>query len=199
MIVCQIILYRFTNRSLYNMLYTYINIIICLYIYIYIYTHTLSLSLSLFQRASTHPTRRPGAWEIEPIYIYIYIVFINSSIYIYIYIYIYICVYRCPLVQVPAQPAPTSDRSQIGSRKHRSAPRERCPQCLSLWGPWGTPLHLEIGCSWAPVKPQMGPCKAPKGTNTKVTSAKGHFCTCKRGVEQESGSQPIPQKVSFLS
>ena len=22
----------------------------------------------------------------------------------------------------------------------------------------------------------MGPCKASKGTNTKVTSAKGHFC-----------------------
>ena len=22
----------------------------------------------------------------------------------------------------------------------------------------------------------MGPCKAPKGTNTKVTSAEGHFC-----------------------
>ena len=22
----------------------------------------------------------------------------------------------------------------------------------------------------------MGLCKAPKGTNTKVTSAKGHFC-----------------------
>ena len=35
--------------------------------------------------------------------------------------------------------------------------------------PWGRPLQEEMGYSWAPVKP-------PKGTNTKVTSAKGHFC-----------------------
>ena len=35
--------------------------------------------------------------------------------------------------------------------------------------PEGTPLHLEINCSWAPVK-------TPRGTNTKVTSANGHFC-----------------------
>ena len=34
---------------------------------------------------------------------------------------------------------------------------------------WGTPLDLETGYSWAPIKP-------PEGTNTKVTSAKGPFC-----------------------
>ena len=35
--------------------------------------------------------------------------------------------------------------------------------------PWGTPLQVEINYF-------MGPCNAPKGTNPKVTSAKGHFC-----------------------
>ena len=35
--------------------------------------------------------------------------------------------------------------------------------------PWGTLLQLEVSYSWAPYQ-------APKGTNTKVTSAKGHFC-----------------------
>ena len=35
--------------------------------------------------------------------------------------------------------------------------------------PVGTLLQLEIKHSWAP------PCKAPKGTNTKVTSAKGNL------------------------
>ena len=38
------------------------------------------------------------------------------------------------------------------------------------WGdPWGTLLQLETSYSWAPYKD-------PKGTNSKVTSAKGHFC-----------------------
>ena len=53
--------------------------------------------------------------------------------------------------------------------KHRSAPEEKCPWCVSLWGPLG-----DIPPSGN--KPFMGPCEEPKGTNTKVTSAKGHSC-----------------------
>ena len=59
------------------------------------------------------------------------------------------------------------------SMKHSSAPKQKCPWRLSLWGPLGhTP----------PFRNQlfMGPCKAPKGTDTKVTSAKGHFCAYPR-------------------
>ena len=42
------------------------------------------------------------------------------------------------------------------------------PSCLSLWGPLrDTPSNRQKLC--------MAPCKAPKGTNTKVASAKGHF------------------------
>ena len=53
--------------------------------------------------------------------------------------------------------------------KHRSAPKEKGPQCLPLWGPLGdTPTLRE--------QPILVPYKAPKGTNTEVTSAKGHFC-----------------------
>ena len=55
------------------------------------------------------------------------------------------------------------------STKHRRAPKEKWPLCLSPWGPLGdTP----------PVRNKLflGSCKAPKGTNTKATSAKGHFC-----------------------
>ena len=53
--------------------------------------------------------------------------------------------------------------------EHRSVPQEKCPSCLSLWGRLvDTP----------PIRNQlfMGPCKAPKGTSTKATSAKLHFC-----------------------
>ena len=56
---------------------------------------------------------------------------------------------------------------------HRSAPMEKCPECLSLRGPLGdTP----------PIRNTtlMGPCKDPKGPNTKVSSAKGHFCAYPR-------------------
>ena len=35
---------------------------------------------------------------------------------------------------------------------------------------WGTPLQVETSHPWGPAKPRRG------GTNTKVTSAKGHFC-----------------------
>ena len=40
--------------------------------------------------------------------------------------------------------------------------------CLSLWGPLGDTPPIRN-------KTLMGPCEAPKGTNTKVTSAKGPF------------------------
>ena len=41
---------------------------------------------------------------------------------------------------------------------------------LGLCGdPWGTPLQVEIGYSWAPVE-------TPKGTSTQGTSPQGHFC-----------------------
>ena len=53
--------------------------------------------------------------------------------------------------------------------KHRSAPKEKCPSCLSRWGPLGDTQTIRN-------KMFIGPCKAPEGTNTKVTSAKGHFC-----------------------
>ena len=53
--------------------------------------------------------------------------------------------------------------------KHRSAPKEKCPSCLCLWGSLGDTPSIRN-------KRFAGLCKAPKGTNTKVTSAKGHFC-----------------------
>ena len=53
--------------------------------------------------------------------------------------------------------------------KHKSAPKEKCPKCLSLRGPLGDTPPIRN-------KTLMGPCKAPEGTNTKVTLAKGHFC-----------------------
>ena len=40
---------------------------------------------------------------------------------------------------------------------------------LSLWGPLGDTPSIRN-------KIFLGPYKAPKGTNTKATSAKGHFC-----------------------
>ena len=55
------------------------------------------------------------------------------------------------------------------SMKHRSALQEKCPECLSRWGALGdTPQ----------IRNEMfaGPYKDPKGTRTKVTSAKGPFC-----------------------
>ena len=52
--------------------------------------------------------------------------------------------------------------------KHRSAPKEKCPLCLSLWAPLGDTPPIRN-------KRFMGPCKALKGTDTKVTSAQGHF------------------------
>ena len=48
-------------------------------------------------------------------------------------------------------------------------PRRSALSVCPCGRPWGTPLQLEIRCSWAPVKP-------PEGRSTKVTSAKGHFC-----------------------
>ena len=65
----------------------------------------------------------------------------------------------------------------MDSGQHRSAPKEQCPQCLSMRGPLGdTP----------PTRNQtvMGPWKAPEGTNTKVTSAKGHFCAYPNPYEE---------------
>ena len=44
----------------------------------------------------------------------------------------------------------------LSSMKHRSAPKEKCPSVCSCGDPWGTLLQLEIGCSWAPVKPPRG-------------------------------------------
>ena len=39
----------------------------------------------------------------------------------------------------------------------------------------------------------MGPCEAPKGTNTKVTSAKGHFCAYpSRGSRSKSARIALP-------
>ena len=52
--------------------------------------------------------------------------------------------------------------------KHRSAPKEKRPWRLSLWGPLGEtpPIRNHIF---------LDPPEAPEGTNTRVTSAKGHF------------------------
>ena len=64
---------------------------------------------------------------------------------------------------------PESYRRVPSSRKHRSAPKQKCPWYLSLWGPLGdTPPIRNI--------PFLGPCKAPEGTTTQVTSAKCIFC-----------------------
>ena len=76
-----------------------------------------------------------------------------SYVYIYIYIYrererdrereicIYIYIYTC---------------GGSTAARHRSAPKEKCPWYVSMWGPLGdTP----------PIRNQklMGPCKAPQG------------------------------------
>ena len=53
--------------------------------------------------------------------------------------------------------------------KHRSASQEKCHSCVSLWGPLGhTPPSIN--------KTLLGPYQALQGTNTQVTSTKGHFC-----------------------
>ena len=55
------------------------------------------------------------------------------------------------------------------SMKRRSAPKEKCPWYFSLLGPLGDTPSIRNTMF-------VGPCKVPKGTNTKVTSAKGPFC-----------------------
>ena len=45
------------------------------------------------------------------------------------------------------------------SMKHRSAPKEKCPRCLSLRGRLGDTPPIRN-------KTFTGPCKAPEGTNT---------------------------------
>ena len=40
----------------------------------------------------------------------------------------------------------------------------------------------------------MGPCEAPEGTNTKVTSAKGHFCAYPTTALQ-NGRRAAPRHV----
>ena len=57
----------------------------------------------------------------------------------------------------------------IISTKHISAPREKCPLCVSPWGPLGDTPRVRN-------ETFLGPYRAPEGTNTKVTSAKGYFC-----------------------
>ena len=62
--------------------------------------------------------------------------------------------------------APSSHACRRGAEVPQ---KERCPSCLSLWVPLGdtSPIRNKtLMCSY----------KDPKGTNTKVTSAKGHFC-----------------------
>ena len=63
--------------------------------------------------------------------------------------------------------------------------------------PWGTLLNLEIGYSWAPIK-------RPMGTNTKVTSASGHFkisvltrYACCRRLCLDTGSMKTALRRSF--
>ena len=74
-------------------------------------------------------------------------IYLSLSIYIYIYTY----------------------EAQKYSMKHRNAPKEKCPWCLSLWGRLGdTPPRRN--------RLFLGPYKALEGTNTKVTSVKGPFC-----------------------
>ena len=50
-----------------------------------------------------------------------------------------------------------------------TGPSSRSGTVCPFGDPWGTSLPLETRQSWAPLK-------TPEGTNTKVTSAKGHFC-----------------------
>ena len=75
----------------------------------------------------------------------------------------------------------------LNSVKHRSAPEGKGPWCLSLWGPLG--YAPSIGNN----KISMGPCEAPKGTNTKVTSAKGG------GPYFFVGGAPAPKKIGHLA
>ena len=73
--------------------------------------------------------------------------------------------------------------------KHRNAPKEKCPKCLSLWGPLGDtpPLRNRLF---------LGPYTAPNWTNTKVTSAKAHFYAHPRDVlgraPQNRGRRGLP-------
>ena len=92
-------------------------------------------------------------------YIYIY-----AYTYIHVYIYIYICIIYIYIIE-----AVLVLGRGIRSMRHRSAPKEKCPWCLSLWGPLGDtpPIRNDLF---------MSPYQAPEGTNTKVTSAKGRFC-----------------------
>ena len=61
-----------------------------------------------------------------------------------------------------------SSTTEMPSMKHKGVPKEKCPSCLPLWGPLGNSPPIRN-------KTFLGPCKAP-GANTKVTSARGHFC-----------------------
>ena len=80
-----------------------------------------------------------------------------------------------------------------GSMKHRSAPKESAPKCLSPWGRLGDtpPIRNKIH-SWAPRK-------TPKGTNTKVTSAKGHFCAYPSGTGADCSSRPVSVPRFWIS
>ena len=72
----------------------------------------------------------------------------------------FVALLRTPRVSRPAS-ASRRARQDDYSMKHRSVPKEKCPQCLSLRGPLGdTP----------PVRSKrfMSPCTAPRGTNTVI-------------------------------
>ena len=115
----------------------------------------------------------------------------------YIYIYIYIYIFLAPLPRT-LQALRLPRRAPHRSRKHRSAPEEKCPWCLSLWGRMGdTPPLRNI------LSP--GPFQAPWRTNTKVTSAKGPFCAYpnrapppRRGFDLRSGGSELVRSCSLL-
>ena len=67
----------------------------------------------------------------------------------------------------------TSPMHQNTQRSTEAPLRRRCPWVFVPGGdPWGnTPPTGN--------KLFMGPCRTPEGTNTKVTSAEGHFCANK--------------------
>ena len=88
-------------------------------------------------------------------------------IHIYVYIYIYIYITEAPLY------------GQLSFNEAQKCPSGEVPL---VFVPVGTPgAH--------PNETLLGPNKAPKGTNTKVTSAKGHFSACPTHEVRQQASQ----------
>ena len=150
---------------------------LCVYIYIHIHTYIYM-----------YKERERDTCVCIYIYIYMYI-------YIYIYVYTHIPQCLCPKEKCPQclspwgslgdTPPGTVSFHNFKSQNFKlsvSNPKNkyvadvsvlsRISNCQGL----GRKNKHEILKTDRTNKTLLGACKAPKGTNTKVTSAKGHFC-----------------------